>query len=222
MKQRGMYLRAGIALMIVAIVILAYAAYTSTQAQRRTVLTVKQRIEAGSVITAPMLTTMELPAPQPGSRAPWPYFSDPTAVVGRTALVTLLPDTALTQQAVGQAAPPGRLLPSGQVVPPGYLGLAIPTAALRSVGGALKIGDTVTVLIPALDGPQALAPAMPITHTTLFTNVPIVDLRDEAGKSLIAGEATSTAAYIVLSLDPDQAEAVARYQDLLILAVEGK
>ncbi len=232
MKRGNIYLRVGIAIIVVSVAILAYMAWTSTQAQRRTVLTVAMRIEAGTVITPEMLATMEVPAPLPGSSTPFPYFSDAGQVTGRTALVTLLPSVPLTLDAVGELAPPGRLLPSGQVIAPGYAGLALPTTALRSVGGALKIGDSVTILIPALapaaseapapGAPISLRQAQGITYTLLYSDVLVVDLRDATGKSMVAGEAMSTATFLVLQLTPAQVLEVARYQDILVLAVEVK
>ncbi len=232
MKRGNIYLRVGIVIVVVSVAILAYMAWTSTQAQRRTVLTVALRIEPGTVITPEMLSTMEVPAPLPGSSAPFPYLSDAGQVTGRTALVTLLPSVPLTADAVGEPAPPGRLLPSGKVIAPGYAGLALPTDALRSVGGALRISDTVTILVPTLapSAAEAPAPGAPIslrqaqgiTYTVLFSDVLVVDLRDAAGKSLVAGEATGAAAFLVLQLTPAQALEVARYQDVLALAVEAK
>ncbi len=220
-RYGGTFLRAGIVMVIVALIGLAYLAYTSTQAQRKAVLTVNTRIEANTVITAEMLTTMELPAP--GPQAVFPYFTDPAQIVNRTAVVALLPNVPISQDAVGEPAPPGRVLPSGQVIPPGYLGVAIPTAALRSVGGALKIGDTVTIQIPEPpDSTQPATPDEPTPYRILFTGVPVTDLRNAEGQSLVAGEAQGTAAFIVLALDPQQAEAVATYQDILKLAVEAK
>lgn len=232
MKRANIYLRVGIAIVVVSVAILVYMAWTSTQAQRRAVLTVAMRIEAGTVLTPEMLASMEVPAPLPGGRTPFPYFEEAGQVTGRTALVTLLPGAPLTQDAVGEPAPPGRLLPSGQVIAPGYTGLALPTTPLRSVGGALQIGDRVTVLIPALapTAAEAPAPGAPIslrqaqglTYTLLYSDVLVVDLRDAAGQSLVAGEATGTAAFLVLQLTPVQILEVARYQDTLVLAVEVK
>lgn len=232
MRRGNIYLRVGIVIVVVSVAILAYMAWTGTQAQRRTVLTVTMRIEAGTVITPEMLATMEVPAPLPGSSAPFPYFGDAGQVTGRTALVTLLPSVPLTADAVGEPAPPGRLLPSGKVIAPGYAGLALPTAALRSIGGALQVGDTVTVLVPALapaaveapapGAPISLRQAQGLTYTVLYSDVLVVDLRDAAGKSLVAGEATGAAAFLVLQLTPAQVREVARYQDVLVLAVEAK
>ena len=55
MKRGNIYLRVGIAIIVVSVAILVYMAWTSTQAQRRTVLTVAMRIEAGTILTPEML-----------------------------------------------------------------------------------------------------------------------------------------------------------------------
>lgn len=218
MRKRSIYIIAGVVVVIVCLAGLVYMAYTSTQAQRRTVYTVNTRIEEGTILTEPMLTTMEVPAP--GKDDPFPYFAQKDGIVGRTALVTLLPNAAITMDAIGDPAPPGRLLPSGQVIPPGQVGFAIPTEALRSVGGSLEIGDTVSVLVPKEEESPVPSSEQPITYTVLYENVLVVDLRDEAGASLVTGEAQGVAKYVVLALHPDQTEEIAKHQEDLVLALE--
>jgi Flp pilus assembly protein CpaB len=222
MRRRRMYLSVGVVIVIVAAGLIGYLAYTSREAQRTPVLTVSTRIEQGIIVTAEMLTPMDVPAPGKGD--PFPYFTKKSQIVGRTALVTLLPNVPISQDAIGDPAPPGRLLPSGQVIPPGQVGFAIPTSALRSVGGALKVGDTVSILIPNPEAavPEEVESTQTISYTTLLIGVPVVDLRNEAGASLITGEAKGTASFAVLALKPEEAEEIAQYSSVLKLALEAR
>lgn len=227
MKYRGIYLRVGIVVVVVALTALAYLAYTSAQAQRATVIAAAVDIPQGYVITAEMLGTRDLPR---GSESG--YAQSQGEVLGRVAQVNILAGAPISLRMLSDRPPPaGRLLPSGLAVPPGKVALALPAQALRSVGGALKIGDRVTLLAPqsitttgevaSLGGTIDLPQAQAVTYTVLYSDVLVLDLRNAGGESLVAGEAKGAAASILLALAPQQAADVARYRDLLVVAIEG-
>ncbi|MEM3554632.1 MAG: RcpC/CpaB family pilus assembly protein [Candidatus Micrarchaeaceae archaeon] len=229
--RRGIYLRVGIVVVVVALAALAYTAYTSARAQRRTVVAPSVRVEAGRAITAEMLSSVQVPADAPAGL----YFSDPGEVVNRTALTTLFPGVPIARDAVGEPPPEGRLLPTGISVPPGTVALAVPVDTLGAVGGALKVGDTVSILAPRpltgtitataaveTEAPAEVKTPQTITYTVILSGVPVVDIRDAEGKSIVAGESGAKAAYVLIALSPQDAEKLARYRDILVLALEGK
>lgn len=188
--------------------------YLSGAAQRVAVVAAAVDIPRGSVITAAMLGQAEVPR---GTEAA--YARSQEEALGRVARVDILAGTALLPRMLAtEPPPPGRLLPSGSVVAPGMLAVALPLDPLAVAGGALRIGDRVTIY-----------PAAPLTATADLTPPPIaehvrvIDLYTPAGVSLLSQPAGRAADVVLLEADPPLADLLmeASRQGRLRLVLEG-
>lgn len=143
--------RFAIIVLIVVIVggggLLAYSTFTSREATRMRVVGATIDIPKGAVISAEMLGVTEAPRPEQGDTVLVQYVFDPDQVVGKTALQDFHPGQALDARYIGTEPPPGRAMPSGEVILPGELGVPISVDQYLAVGGAVKAGDYLTILV---------------------------------------------------------------------------
>jgi Flp pilus assembly protein CpaB len=165
--------------------------YLSGKAQRVPVLRAAVDIPRGTVLTEAMLEGTEVPRGQEGM-----YVRSLSEAVGKVARVDLVAGTPILPQMLAKELPPsGRLLPAGNVVPPGRLAVAVPLDPLSAAGGALRVGDRVT-----------LYAARPLTSTAGFLpplaeHVRVLDLFSGAGASLLSAPAGRQADVALLEAD---------------------
>lgn len=188
--------------------------YLSGQAQRVAVLSAAVDIPEGTVITAEMLALLEVPRGAEGN-----YLRSLEEATGRVAQVHVLAGTALTARMLAAAPPPpGRLLPSGAVVLPGKVAVAVKVDALDLAGGALRVGDYVAVYPSViLSATTAVAPRPLVEH------VRVLDLYTPQGISLLSQPAGRLADVVLLEADPALADLLmeASRQGELRLVLEG-
>jgi Flp pilus assembly protein CpaB len=188
--------------------------YLSGAAQRVAVISAAVDIPRGTVLTTAMLGTMDVPRGTEGG-----YARAADTAVGKVARVDILAGTALTARMLAEEPPPpGRLLPAGTVLAPGLLAVAVPLDPLDAAGGALQVGDRVTIY--AATPPTATADVSP---PPLATHVRVLDLYTPEGNSLLSGPAGRSADVALLEAAPDLADLLmeASRQGRLRLALEG-
>lgn len=188
--------------------------YLSGAAQRVAVVAAVVDIPRGSVITAAMLGQAEVPR---GTETG--YTRSMEEAVGRVARVDILAGTALIPRMLATEPPPsGRLLPSGSVLAPGMLAVALPLDPLAVAGGALQVGDRVTIYAAA-----PLTATTDITPPPIAEHVRVIDLYTASGVSLLSQPAGRTADVALLEADPSLADLLmeASRQGRLRLVLEG-
>lgn len=188
--------------------------YLSGEAQRVSVVMAAVDVPRGTVLTAAMLGTAEVPRGTEGT-----YLLQADLAVGRVARVDVLAGTALVPRMLAEEPPPpGRLLPAGTVLTPGML--AVPTSLdpLALAGGALQVGDWVTIYAAA----QITATGK-IIPPPLAKHVRVLDLYTPEGTSLLSGPAGRKADVALLEADPALADLLmeASRQGRLRLVLEG-
>lgn len=187
--------------------------YLSGKAQRAEVVVAVVEIPKGSVITAGMLGPAEVPR---GSEAR--FIRKAEEAVGWVARVDILPGTLLLPSMLASAPPPeGRVLPAGTVISPGFLAVAVPVEATDVAGGALRVGDRVSVYATS-----------PLTQTEgipapLARHVRVLDLYTREGTSLLTAPAGRAVDVALLEADPLLADLLmeASRQGRLRLVLEG-
>lgn len=171
--------------------------YLSGEAQRVTVVAAAVDIPRGGVITTAMLGEVQVPR---GSEAG--YIPSPDLALERVARVDLLAGTALTPRMLAsEPLPEGRILPAGTAITPGMLAVAVPLDRLSAAGGALRVGDLVTVYAtaPLTDGAQVVLPP-------LVEGVRVLDLYTPEGTSLLSDPAGRWADVALLEADSELAD----------------
>ncbi|HEY7927351.1 MAG TPA: SAF domain-containing protein [Candidatus Dormibacteraeota bacterium] len=159
--QNRVFLLVGIVLAAAAALAVLFAISRSgSNTPTSNVVVAKTTISAGTSITADMLTTTGLAQ---GS-FPADVYTDPGAVVGKTAPVTLSQNTPLYQSLFVSANPgvPGQAVVAHLDITKGYVALAIPAAStgstgvsaeLASVGFYIQPEDHIDILIdPGIPG----------------------------------------------------------------------
>lgn len=187
--------------------------YLSGKAQRAEVVAAAVDIPRGTVVTAEMLETAEVPR---GSESR--FLRTPAEVLGRVAQVDILAGTPLLPAMFSSVSPPeGRLLPAGTVISPGFFAVAVPLRPEDAAGGALRVGDRVSVYA-----------SMPLTTTEaipapLARHVRVLDLYTREGNSLLSAPAGRAADVVLLEADPHLADLLmeASRQGPLRLVLEG-
>lgn len=141
--------RNGLVVILFALIIgaaaLGYAAYTSREQQRMAVVVAATDLEPGLVVSAEMLGQATVMRPEPGDPAQYVLTAD--QVVGRYVLQGFLQGQPLDMRGFGEPPVAGRPMVSGLVIPPTGRGLPVPTDLLLSVGGTVKAGDRLTILV---------------------------------------------------------------------------
>jgi len=188
--------------------------YLSGEAQRVAVVAAVVDIPQGSIITTDMLGTIEVPR---GSEAD--YIRSADQALNQIALVDLLVGTALRpRMLVADPLPEGRLLPAGTAISPGHLAVAVPLDRLSAAGGALRVGDQVTIYAttPLTDSDKVVLPP-------LAEGVRVLDLYTPEGLSLLSAPAGRQADVALLEADSDLADVLmeASRQGGLRLVLEG-
>lgn len=188
--------------------------YLSGEAQRVAVVSASVDIPRGSMITAGMLGTLEVPRGTEDA-----YLAEAEEAVDQVARVDILAGTALTGRMLSDAPPPpGRVLPAGTVVGPGELAVAVPLDRLSVAGGALRVGDRVTIYAtrPITEGAELVLPP-------LAEHVAVLDLYTPEGTSLLSAPAGRRADVALLAADGDLADLLmeAARQGGLRLVLEG-
>lgn len=188
--------------------------YLSGKAQRVAVVAAAVDIPRGSVISETMLGKAEVPRGTEGE-----FISTAALARDHVARVDILAGTALVPRMLAdEPLPPGRILPSGAVIAPGYRAVAVPLDALSVAGGALRAGDLVAVYAAApLTDSTVLAPP------PLAEHVRILDLYSGAGVSLLSAPAGRSADVALLEADPALADLLleASHHGRLRLVLEG-
>ncbi len=188
--------------------------YLSGEAQRVAVLAAGVDIPQGTVISAEMLGTAEVPSGTEGA-----YLRSAQETVGLVARVDLLAGTVLTPAMLAAGPlPPGRILPAGTAIAPGSLAVPVPLDALAVAGGALRVGDHVTIYaITPLTA--SVAPVPP----PLAEHVRVLDLYTPQGVSLLSRPAGRAADVALLEATPPLADILmeASRQGRLRLVLEG-
>ncbi len=189
--------------------------YLSGEAQRVEVLTAAIDIPRGRVLTKAMLGTTQVPR---GTESA--YLRDPKAVLDRMARVDILAGTILLPSMLANSPPPeGRLLPSGMVLISGHLAVAIPLDKVSAAGGALRVGDRVSVYLtnPLTESAEVVLPP-------LAQHVLVLDLYTSEGTSLLSAPAGRKADIVLLDADAALADLLmeATRQGNVRLVLEGK
>ncbi len=185
-------------LMLVGVLWFGGNLYLSGKAQRVTVLRAAVDIPCGAVLSEAMLETAEVPRGQEGA-----YARSVAEVVGKVARVELVAGTPiLLRMLADEPPPPGRILPGGNVVAPGRLAVAVPLDPLSAAGGALRVGDRVTLY--AMQPLTATAGAVP----PLAEHVRVLDLFSGSGVSLLSAPAGRQADVALLEADPALADRI--------------
>lgn len=188
--------------------------YLSGEAQRVAVAAAAVDIPRGSVLTAAMLGTIEVPRGQEGG-----YLAAPELALDQVARVDLLAGTALRPAMLAAGPlPEGRLLPAGTAIAPGHLAVAVPLDRLSAAGGTLRVGDRVSIyaLRPLTETAVLAAPP-------LAQGVRVLDLYTPEGQSLLSVPAGRRADVALLEADPALADLLieASRQGGLRLVLEG-
>lgn len=186
--------------------------YLSGKAQRAEVLAAAVEIPRGTVVTAEMLGTAEVPR---GSEDR--FLRTPPEALGRVSRVDIPAGTLLLPAMFSSEPPPeGRLLPAGTVISPGYLAVAVVLKPEDAAGGALRVGDRVSIYASAPLTPTAIP-------TPLARHVRILDLYTREGRSLLSAPAGRAADVALLEADPALADLLlaASRQGPLRLVLEG-
>lgn len=188
--------------------------YLSGQAQRVAVLAAAVDIPRGTAVTAEMLASIEVPR---GTEAA--YLRSVTEAVGKVVRVDVLEGTALSERMLAAGPlPPGRLLPAGTVLSPGRLAVALEIGPLDVAGGALQVGDLVTVYAST-----PLSKTADPVPPPLVEHVRVLDLYTPQGTSLLSRPAGRQADVVLLEADPPLADLLmeASRQGQLRLVLEG-
>jgi Flp pilus assembly protein CpaB len=177
--------------------------YLSRQAQRVEVVAAAVDIPRGTVITAAMLGVAEVPR---GTEEA--YVRGPGGAVERFAAVDIIAGTPLVPRMLAdEPLPQGRVLPAGTVLDPGRRAIAVPLDKLSLAGGALRVGDRVSVYATA-----PITAGLGLLPPPLAENVRVLDLYTPEGVSLLSRPAGRRADVALLEADPVLA-------DLLVEAV---
>lgn len=174
--------------------------YLSREAQRVEVVTAAVDIPRGSVVTTAMLGTAEVPRGAEGE-----YVLSAGYALGQVAQVDILGGTLLTPRMLADTpVPEGRVLPAGTTIAPGALAIAVPLDRLSAAGGALRVGDRVTVYAaaPFTESLGSLPPP-------LAEHVRVLDLYTPEGMSLLSAPAGRVADVVLLEADPTLADLLA-------------
>jgi Flp pilus assembly protein CpaB len=188
--------------------------YLSGEAQRVPVAMAAVDVPRGTVFTAAMLGTVEVPRGIEGT-----YLRQADDVVGKVARVDVLAGTALVPRMLAdEPPPPGRLLPAGTVLAPGMLAVPVVLDPLAVAGGALQVGDRVTIYAAA-----PLTATDEIIPPALVEHIRVLDLFTPEGVSLLSGPAGRKADVALLEADPELADLLmeASRQGRLRLVLEG-
>jgi len=188
--------------------------YLSQKAQRVPVLAAAVDIPRGTVISAEMLGSAEVPRGQEG-----PFARTPGEATGRVARVDILAGTLLTPRMLAdEPPPPGRVLPAGTVLAPGKLAMAVPLDALAVAGGALRVGDQVAIYATA-----PFSASSGVYPPPLAEHVRVLDLYTPAGASLLSAPAGRRADVALLEVDPALADLLmeATREGAIRLVLEG-
>jgi Flp pilus assembly protein CpaB len=188
--------------------------YLSGEAQRVAVIAAAVDIPRGTVLTAAMLGTVEVPRGTEDA-----YLRQSDAAVGKVARVDALAGTALIPRMLAEEPPsPGRLLQGGTVLAPGMLAVPVALDSLAVAGGALQVGDRVTVyaVAPLTATEQMIPPP-------LAEHVRVLDLYTPEGVSLLSQPAGRKADVALLEADSELADLLmeASRQGRLRLVLEG-
>lgn len=171
--------------------------YLSGQAQRVAVVSAAVDIPEGTVITADMLGSLEVPRGAEGN-----YLVSAEEAMGRVARVHILAGTALSARMLATTPPPaGRLLPAGTVIFPGKVAVALEVNALDLAGGALRVGDRVSIYPSVVLSPTAATAPRPLVE-----HVRVLDLYTPQGNSLLSRPAGRQADVVLLEADPALAD----------------
>ncbi len=138
--QNRVFLLVGIVLAAAAALAVVFAISRSgNNTPTSSVVVAKTTISAGTSITADMLTTTGLAQ---GS-FPADVYTDPAAVVGKTAPVTLSQNTPVYQSLFVSANPgvPGQAVIAHLDITKGYVALAIPAASTGSTGASAELAS---------------------------------------------------------------------------------
>ncbi len=187
--------------------------YLSGKAQRAAVVAAALEIPRGNVVTAEMLEVAEVPR---GNESR--FIRTPGEAIGQVAQVDILPGTLLTPLMLApEPLPKGRILPAGTVLSPGYLAVAVPLEALDVAGGALRVGDRVSIYAT-----EPLTPGMALSPP-LARHVRILDLYTHTGLSLLSAPAGRSADVALLEANPALADRLMEASRLgrLRLVLEG-
>lgn len=132
-------------------------------------------VPAGGALQESMVRVIRVPA---GGVPPRALYG-PGQISGRYAAVPLFADQILTQRHVTDRAPAGSPL---EGLSQDQRIISVPVKAEAVLGGALRPGDVVDVAAawPGQEG-------RPGPVEVLVTGVPVVDLRNAAGESVLAG-----------------------------------
>jgi len=188
--------------------------YLSGEAQRVPVVSAAVDVPRGTVFTTAMLGTVEVPRGTEGT-----YLCHSDEVVGQVARVDVLAGTALVPRMLAEELPPpGRLLPAGTVLAPGMLAVPVSLDSLAVAGGALKVGDWVTIYAAA-----PLTATDQVVPPPLAEQVRVLDLYTPEGTSLLSAAAGRKADVALLEADPELADLLmeASRQGRLRLVLEG-
>jgi Flp pilus assembly protein CpaB len=188
--------------------------YLSGESQRVAVVAAAVDIPQGNVITEAMLSTAEVPR---GSETV--YVTAPSEARDRVAQVDILAGTALLPRMLAsETRPEGRLLPAGTILAPDHLAIAVPLDKLSLAGGALQVGDRVTIYAtkPISEGAGLVVPP-------LAEHVRVLDLYTPEGMSLLSAPAGRKADVALLEADSALADLLmeASRQGALRLVLEG-
>jgi Flp pilus assembly protein CpaB len=188
--------------------------YLSGEAQRVAVLTAQVDIPRGTVVSADMLGPAEVPRGREEA-----YLRSAQEAAGKVARVDLLAGTLLTPAMLAaEPLPPGRILPAGTAIAPGYLAVPVPLDALALAGGALRVGDRVAIYAVA-----PLTASVEPVPPPLAEHVRVLDLYTPQGASLLSRPAGRAADVALLEADPHLADLLmeASRQGRLRLVLEG-
>lgn len=157
--QNRVFLLVGIVLAALAAVAVLFAVSRSGGTPSTSIVTTKVPIAAGTTITADMLTT----TPLPNGAFPPDSFTDPQQVVGKTAPLTISPNTPLNAALFAATAttPGGTVVAAKLDITKGYVAMAIPvsgggpglSADQMSLGYYIQPEDHIDILIdPGVPG----------------------------------------------------------------------
>ena len=183
--------------------------YLSEKAQRVEVVAAAVDIPRGTVLTAEMLGAAQVPRGSEGR-----FLRSPSEAAGQVARTDIPAGTLLLPAMLSTEPPPqGRLLPAGTVLLSGFLAVAVPLEPEDAAGGALRVGDRVSIYATA-----SLTSSGPLAR-----HVRILDLYTREGRSLLSAPAGRAADVALLEADPALADLLleASRQGPLRLVLEG-
>lgn len=183
--------------------------YLSEKAQRVEVVAAAVDIPRGTVLTAEMLGAAQVPRGSEGR-----FLRSPSEAAGQVARTDIPAGTLLLPAMLSTEPPPqGRLLPAGTVLLSGFLAVAVPLEPEDAAGGALQVGDRVSIYATA-----SLTSSGPLAR-----HVRILDLYTREGRSLLSAPAGRAADVALLEADPALADLLleASRQGPLRLVLEG-